>query len=149
MLFATKVASTKSHDELMLLATRVASTKSHDERMLLASKVGSTKSHDERMLFATKVARTNIPKSYFRSFDVTSLANHREGWQHVIGLRHAGEGIPGACNREEGDLCHATNDFEATATKDALERGLWMFRNSTVTSQVCDVLLRLRRLTAS
>jgi hypothetical protein len=24
-----------------------------------------------------------------------------------------------------------------------------MFRNSTVTSQVCDVLLRLRRLTAS
>ena len=99
--------------------------------------------------FATKVASTNIPKSYFRSFDVTSLANHREGWQHVIGLRHAGEGIPGACNREEGDLCHATNDFDATATKDTLERGLWMFRNSTVTSQVCDVLLRLRRLTAS
>ena len=26
--------------------------------------------------------------------------------------------------REEGDLCHATNDFEATAAKDALERGI-------------------------
>jgi hypothetical protein len=90
MLFATKVASTKSHDELMLFATRVASTKSLNKRMLFASKVGGTKSHDERMLFTTKVASTNIPKPYFRSFDVTSLANHREGLptiQNVIALR--------------------------------------------------------------
>jgi hypothetical protein len=117
--------------------------------MLFATKVGSTKSHDELMLFVNKTATTNIPKSYFRSFDVTSLTNHREGCQHVIGLSHVGEGIPGACNHEEGDLNHETNNFDTTATKDAFERKLWMFRNSTVTSQVCDVLLPLRRLTVS
>ena len=88
-ILAFKVASTKSHDELMLFATRVASTKSLNERMLFASKVGGTESHDERMLFATKVARTNIPKPYFRSFDVTSLANHREGANNI------------ACNRTQ------------------------------------------------
>ena len=84
MLIATKVASTKSHDELLLVTTRVVSTKSLNERMLFSSKVGSTKSHDERMLFATKVASTNIPKPYFRSFDVTSLVNHREGANNIV-----------------------------------------------------------------
>ncbi len=29
-----------------------------------------------------------------------------------------------APSREEDDLCHGTNDFEVTGTKDALERGL-------------------------
>jgi hypothetical protein len=87
MLLATKVASTKSHDELMLLDTRVVSTKSLNECMIFASKVGNTEPNDERMLFVTKVVDTNILKSYFRSFDVTSLANHREGWQDVIGRR--------------------------------------------------------------
>ena len=62
----------------MLFATKVASTKSHAELRFF-----------ERMLFATKVASTNIPKPYFRSFDVTSLANHREGANNI------------ACNRTQ------------------------------------------------
>jgi hypothetical protein len=43
-------------------------------------------SHDERMLFRHQ---GNIPKPYFRSFDVTSLANHREGANNI------------ACNRTQ------------------------------------------------
>ncbi len=81
MLFTTKVTSIKSHDELILFARRITSIKSLNERMPFRQQIGGTKSHDERMLFATKVASTYITKPYFRSFDVTSLANHREGCQ--------------------------------------------------------------------
>ena len=89
MIFATKVASTKSHDELRFFATRVASTKSLNERMLSPARSASLSRMTSACFFATKVASTNIPKPYFRSFDVTSLANHRQGANNI------------ACNRTQ------------------------------------------------
>ena len=72
-------------------ATKVAGTKSHDELRFFFSPPGSPAPSrlTSACFFATKVASTNIPKPNFRSFDVTSFANHREGANKI------------ACNRTQ------------------------------------------------
>jgi hypothetical protein len=89
MLFTTKVVSTKSHDELMFsppgspALSRFTSVCFSSARSTALSRMTSA------CFFATKVASSNILKPYFRSFDVTSLANHREGANNI------------ACNRTQ------------------------------------------------
>ena len=69
--------------------TKVASTKCFSPPRSPAPGRMPSSGLTSACFFATKVASTNIPKPYFRSFDLTSLANHREGANNI------------ACNRTQ------------------------------------------------